>query len=72
MEEKDFDTAISLLNKANLQNPYNLYRLAVCYKMKNDFNNAKIYCEKTVNYNALNAMNYSFCRTKAKEMLKMF
>ena len=72
MEEKDFDTAISLLNKANLQNPYNLYRMAVCYKMKNDFNNAKIYCEKAANYNALNAMNYSFCRSKAIEMLKMF
>ena len=69
MAEKDFETAIEFLNNANLQNPYNLYRLAVCYKMKNDLKNAKKYCDKAANFNALNAMNFSFCRTEAKEML---
>jgi tetratricopeptide (TPR) repeat protein len=70
MAEKDFDTAIEFLNNANLQNPYNLYRLAICYKMKKDFKNAKLYCEKAANFNALNSMNYAFCRIKAKEMLE--
>jgi tetratricopeptide (TPR) repeat protein len=70
MEQKDFDTAIEYLLKANLQNPYNLFRLAECYKMKNDLKNTKLYCTKVANFNALNDMNYAFCRLKAKEMLE--
>jgi len=72
MAEKDFDIAIEFLTNANLQNPYNLYRMAVCYNMKNDLENAQKYCDKTANFNALNALNYSFCRTKAEEMLESF
>jgi tetratricopeptide (TPR) repeat protein len=70
MEEKEFDKAISFLKDANQQNPYNLFRLAVCYQMKKDFKNAKLYCDKAVNFNDLNNINYSFCRTKAKELLE--
>ena len=70
MAEKDYDTALKFFNDANLQNPYNLYRMAVCYDMKKDNVNAKIYCDKAVNFNALNSMNYAFCRTKSEEMFE--
>jgi len=69
MAEENFNIAIDFLNKANLQNPYNLYRLAECYKMKMDFKNAKLYCKKSFDFNDLNNLNYSFCRNKSKEML---
>jgi tetratricopeptide (TPR) repeat protein len=72
MAEKDYDAALKFFTEANLQNPYNLYRMAVCYDIKKDKINAKIYCDKTVNSNALNSINYAFCRTKAEEMLEKF
>ncbi len=72
IEEKDYAKALEYFKKANLQNPYHLYRMAVCYQALDDVENAKAYCEKTVNFNALNSLNYAFCRTKAKEMLDGF
>ncbi len=69
MEEKDYVKALEYFQKANLQNPYHLYRTAVCYQALGDTENAIAYCEKVVNFNALNSLNYAFCRTKAKEML---
>lgn len=70
MAEKDYDKALELFQEANLQNPYNLYRMAVCYDMIKDNVSAKKYCEKVLNFNALNSMNYAFCRTKAEKMFK--
>ena len=69
MEEKDYSAAIGYFEKANQQNPYNLYRMALCYKAQDDLENAKIYCEKAANFNSLNSMTYAFCRKAAKAML---
>ncbi len=69
MEEKDYTKALEHFQKANLQNPYHLYRMAVCYQALGDTKNAIAYCEKVVSFNALNSLNYVFCRNQAKEML---
>lgn len=69
MAEKDYASALKYLKKANQQNPYHLYRMAICYQQAGDNENAKLFCEKAANYYALNTLNYAFCRTKAKEML---
>lgn len=68
LAEKDYDKALAELNQANQQNPYNLYRMALAYKAKGDNENAKEWSGKAANFNALNGLNYSFIRHKAKKM----
>jgi tetratricopeptide (TPR) repeat protein len=70
MYEKDYEKAIADLQLANLQNPYNLYRLAKIYKEKGDTKMAKDFCKRAANHNTLNSLQYAFMRHKAKEMLK--
>ncbi len=66
--EEDYDLALAELQQANQQNPYNLYRMALAYQGIGDKENAKDFCEQAAHYNALNNMNYAFCRTKALQM----
>ena len=70
LAEKQYDTAISELQQANLQNPYNWYRMALAFQGKNNVAKAKECCSKSANYNALNNINYAFCRHRAQNMLK--
>jgi tetratricopeptide (TPR) repeat protein len=65
LEEKDFDKAVSELQQANQQNPYDLYRLCQAYQGKNDPAKAKESCGKAANFNSLPAIQYAFVRTKA-------
>ena len=58
------------LGEANLQNPYNLYRLALAYEGLGDKSAAKEYCEKAAHHNTLNSMQYAFMRHKAEKMLE--
>lgn len=69
LEEKDYKSAVAELAQANLQNTYNLYRMALAYEGLGDKENAKRYCEETVKYNQLGAINYGLVRHKAKKML---
>ena len=69
LEEQDFDTAISELKQANQQNPYNLYRIALAFRGKDDAEQAKDWCKRAVEFNALNNPNYAFMRKEAAEML---
>jgi tetratricopeptide (TPR) repeat protein len=69
LEERDFDTAISELKQANQQNPYNLYRIAMAFRGKDDAEQAKAWCERAVKFNALNNPNYGFMRKEAAQML---
>lgn len=70
--EKDNDRAIQELELANLQNPYNLYRMARAYLDKGDREMAREYYMKAVKFNQLNSINYAFVRHKAqKEMENM-
>src|ERR1044072_2464413 len=65
LEEKDYDKAVSELQQANKQNPYDLYRLCQAYQGKNDAAQTKEFCGKAANFNSLPAIQYAFVRTKA-------
>jgi tetratricopeptide (TPR) repeat protein len=68
-QKKDYDGAIKELNQSNLQDPYNLYRLGLAYRAKNDEKNAQSMFQKAANFNGLNNLNYAFVRDKAKQAL---
>jgi tetratricopeptide (TPR) repeat protein len=68
IHEKNYENALEELQQANLQNPYNLYRIAIAYEGKGDKEKAKEYCMKAAKYNTLPTLNYAFIRKKA-EML---
>jgi len=65
LESKDFDAAITELQQANQQNPYDLYRLCQAYQGKGDLGKAKEFCAKAAAFNSLPQLNYAFIRTKA-------
>ena len=67
LAQNDHDKAIAELEQSNLQNPQNLYRLAVCYQAKGDATKAKDYVTKAADFNSLPALPYAFIRTKAKQ-----
>lgn len=71
LAQKKTDDCLSELEQANLQNTYNLYRMALAYQMKGDKDKANEYCEKVINYNPLPNLNNAFALYKAKKMLKM-
>lgn len=66
LAEKRWDDAAKSLQLANLQNPYNLYRLGLAYEGKNDLKQAKSYYDQTVQLNQLLNLNYAYVRNKAK------
>jgi tetratricopeptide (TPR) repeat protein len=68
LEGKNYDQAIAELNQANLQNPYNLYRLAQAYEGKGDKAKAKEFGTKAAEFNSLPQANYAFIRAKAEKM----
>ena len=70
LEEKNYQDAILHFEESNLQNPYNLYRMAVVYEKAGDKENAKDFCERAVNDNTLNSMQYAFVRHTAEKMLE--
>jgi tetratricopeptide (TPR) repeat protein len=69
LAEKDYDTAITELQQANLQDPRNLYRLSQAYEAKGDNAKAKDFLTQAADFNSLPALNYAFIRTKAQKML---
>jgi len=66
---KEYDRAIEELGKANLEDAYNLYRLALAYAGKGDAAKAKEYCAKAAHFYSLPDANYAFVRLKAGKML---
>ena len=66
---KDYQLAVEEYQQANLQNPYNLFRMAMAFHKKGDSAEAGEWLQRTVNFNALNSLNYSFIRNKAQAML---
>ncbi|MBU0984420.1 MAG: tetratricopeptide repeat protein [candidate division Zixibacteria bacterium] len=65
----NFEKAATELQQANLQNPYNLYRLARAYKGMGAKDRAEPYCKSAANFNAVNDINYSLARQKARQMI---
>jgi len=68
LAEKDYDKALAELPQANLQNPYNLYRLGQAYQGKGDKEKAKEFFTKAANFNGLPSQNYAYIRLKAKAL----
>jgi tetratricopeptide (TPR) repeat protein len=71
LAQKKADDCLAELAQSNLQNTYNLYRMALAYQMKGDKDKAKEYCEKVINFNPLPNLNSVFALYKAKKMIKM-
>ena len=71
LAQKNYDGAISELQKSNHQNPYNMYRLAWAYQEKGDKTKAKEYSAKAAHFNGLPGLNSAFIRTKAMKMMAM-
>jgi len=69
LADKDYDKAVTELQRSNLQNPYDLYRLGLAYWGKGDKDKAKDYCTKAAGFNSLPLMNLAFIRVKAAKMM---
>ena len=68
LQEKDYDRALSELAKANPQNPYDLYRIALAYEGKGDQAKAREMYQKAANINTLPGLNHGFVREKTRKM----
>ena len=66
LAQKDWDTAIAELGRANPQNPQDLYRICVAFQGKGDAAKATEYCTKAADFNSLPNANYAWVRVKAK------
>jgi tetratricopeptide (TPR) repeat protein len=66
LAEKDYDTAITELGRANPQNPQDMYRICVAFQGKGDGAKATEYCTKAADFNSLPNQNYAWVRAKAK------
>jgi tetratricopeptide (TPR) repeat protein len=69
MLEKNYDLAITELQQSNLQNPYNLYRLAVVFQAKGDKEKATEFYSKAAHFFGLPALNYAFIRGRSEKMI---
>lgn len=68
LEAKDYDNAVTELQQANQQNPYDLYRLCQAYQGKGDMGKAKEFCTKAAAFNSLPQLNLAFIRMKAAKV----
>jgi len=72
LEEKKDDRAVTEMQVAILQNPYNLYRLARAYDSEANKQKAADTLRQTAHFNSLPALNYAFIRLKAEQQLVKF
>ena len=68
LQEKQPDVAITELEQASNQNPYNLYRLCLAYQAKGDTAKAGQWCGKAAKFNSLPQLNSAFIRGKAAKL----
>jgi tetratricopeptide (TPR) repeat protein len=68
LAQKDYDTAITELDRANQQNPRNLYRLGQAYEGKGEAVKAHDLYNQAAGFNSLPQLNYAFVRTKAQKL----
>jgi tetratricopeptide (TPR) repeat protein len=66
LAQKNYDTAINELGRANPQNPQDRYRICVAYQGKGDAAKAAEYCKEAAEFNSLPNQNYAWVRLKAK------
>ena len=68
LADKQFDTALAELAKANQQNPDVFYDMALAYKGKGDAANAKTFAARCADMDILPNVKYILVRAKAKQM----
>jgi tetratricopeptide (TPR) repeat protein len=66
LAQKNYDTAISELGRANPQNPQDHFRICLAYQGKGDAAKAAEWCRKAADFNSLPNQNYAWVRVKAK------
>jgi tetratricopeptide (TPR) repeat protein len=69
MESGEYQKAVDCLLQSNLQNPYNLYRVAIAYQALGDTTKARDYSRRAALFNVLPLPNYAFVRMKARKMM---
>jgi len=65
LEQKKYAKAIEELKASNLQNPYNLYRLALAYQGAGTKDEARSYAGRAAKFYGIPSMNYAFIRKQA-------
>jgi len=68
LQDKKPDEAITELEQASTQNPYNLYRLCLAYQAKGDTAKAGQWCGKAAKFNSLPLLNSAFVRSRAAKL----
>lgn len=66
--KEEYKKAIDALQQSNLQNPYNLYRLALAYQGSGERGKAEEYAKRAAKFNSLPALNYAFVRRRAEAL----
>jgi tetratricopeptide (TPR) repeat protein len=66
---KEYDRAIEELGKANMEDAYFLYKLALAYGGKGDAAKSKEYCARAAHFYSVPDANYALIRLKAGKML---
>jgi tetratricopeptide (TPR) repeat protein len=69
LEEKDNAKAAQEFLQGNMQDPYNLYHLALAYKGQGNRPKAQEYCMKAARFYPLLNLNYAFAKSKAEKTL---
>jgi len=70
LEEKRYDEALGELRRSNFQNPNISLQMAIAAYKKGDRSQAIKFCEKAVNFNGINNLNYAMIRMKATQFLE--
>ena len=65
---KDWPKAIEEFEQSNLQNPDNLYRLALAYKANNNLKQAREFALQVADFNQTLSLNYTLVRNKGLEL----
>ena len=68
LAEKRWDGALAHLERANLQDPYNLYRQGLAYEGKGDREKARAAFASAVGFNQLPTINSALVRMKARKL----
>jgi tetratricopeptide (TPR) repeat protein len=68
LKEKYYDGALTHLEQANQQNPYNLYRMGLAYEGKGDRAKAKEMFRSAVDFNQLPNLNSAFARARTRKL----
>jgi len=66
----DGEGAVAALRLSNLQDPYNLYRMAGAYRLLGDTERERDWLERAAGFNALNFLNYALVRHRAARELE--